>query len=549
VIQQHIAAMEYGHINVGISSWWGQGTPSDSRFAAILAATAGRAFRWSIYYEPEGQGNPSVQQITADLTYLRDHYGHDPSYFRIGGRFVVFVYAGQDDCEMADRWTQANTVNAYIVLKVFPDYRKCASQPDGWHQYAPALAAEAESRFSYTISPGFWKASENERLPRDLARWQQNIRDMIASGAPFQLITTFNEWGEGTAIESASEWASPSGYGAFLDILHNNGEGTLIIQSVGTDTDASTSVPSASTSTESPARSTVAAPTTTLVPAPTITLVPAPTGTPVPSAQDAVLIAVGDIGSCQSTGDEAAARLVAQLPGALATLGDTVYESGTAEEFAHCFDPAWGPFKDRIHPATGNHEYLTPGASPYFNYFGAAAGDPNKGYYSYDLGTWHIVVINSTCSQAGGCKIGSPQGQWLQADLAAHPNLCTLAYWHHPRFSSGEHGNFISMQGIWQALYDHGAEIVLNGHDHDYERFAPQDPNGTPDPVSGIREFVVGTGGKNHYSFVKIQPNSEVRNSDTFGILKLILHPASYDWQFIPVAGKTFTDSGSAPCH
>jgi hypothetical protein len=224
VIRQHIAAMQYGGIAAAIASWWGPGSRTDRRMPAILAATAGSSFRWSIYYEAESGSDPSPGALAADLIYLRDHYGADPSYLRIGGRFVVFVYAdAHDGCAMADRWRQANTVGAYIVLKVFDGYRNCASQPDGWHQYAPANPAQSHATFSYTISPGFNQIGVGQCLGRDLARWRRNIRDMVASGATFQLVTTFNEWGEGTAVESAQEWASPSGYGAFLDALHANG--------------------------------------------------------------------------------------------------------------------------------------------------------------------------------------------------------------------------------------------------------------------------------------------------------------------------------------
>jgi len=227
VIAQHIQSMEYGNIEAGIASWWGQGTPTDIRFPALLSTTdsLGSNLRWAIYYELEGQGDPTVSQITDDLTYIRDHYASDPAYLRIDGRFVVFVYADPlDGCSMADRWQPANTVDAYVVLKVFPGYHNCASQPDGWHQYSPAVAESSQPGYSFTISPGFYKANESSpRLTRDLTRWNQDIQDMIASGAPFQLITTFNEWGEGTAVESAQEWATSSGYGAYLDALHNNG--------------------------------------------------------------------------------------------------------------------------------------------------------------------------------------------------------------------------------------------------------------------------------------------------------------------------------------
>jgi Glycosyl hydrolase family 99 len=226
-IRQHIQAMQYGGIQVGISSWWGVGTRSDTRLPTILANTAGSSFRWSIYYEQESLGDPPVSQLARDLQYIRDHYAADPSFFKVAGRFVVFVYTdGADACAMATRWSEANAgINAYLVLKVFSGYRTCPSQPAGWHQYSAAKAADSQAGYDYSISPGFDKANEaSPRLARDATRWAQNVRDMVASGAPFQLITTFNEWGEGTSIESASEWASASGFGTYLDILHANGQ-------------------------------------------------------------------------------------------------------------------------------------------------------------------------------------------------------------------------------------------------------------------------------------------------------------------------------------
>jgi len=262
-----------------------------------------------------------------------------------------------------------------------------------------------------------------------------------------------------------------------------------------------------------------------------------------------VVVGAGDIASCLNPGAEATAKLLDGVPGTVFTLGDNVYEFGTDLEFAACYDPTWGRHKSRTKPAPGNHDYLTPSASGYFGYFGPAAGDPTKGYYSYDLGTWHIIVLNSNCAEVGGCGVGSPQEQWLRADLAAHPTPCTLAYWHHPRFSSGRHGSDATYQPFWQALHDHNADVVLSGHDHDYERFAPQDPRGVLDPARGIREFVVGTGGASHHPFPgPAVPNSEVRSDHTFGVLKLILHAAGYEWLFVPEAGKRFTDSGRGVC-
>jgi hypothetical protein len=213
------------------------------------------------------------------------------------------------------------------------------------------------------------------------------------------------------------------------------------------------------------------------------------------------------------------------------------------------YDLSWGRFKGMTYPAPGNHEYYTTDAVGYYDYFGSAAGDRTKGYYSFDLGSWHIVVLNSDCHRVGGCGVGSAQEQWLRADLAANPTACTLAYWHHPRFSSGMHGSHVEYVPFWNALYEHGAELVLTAHDHNYERFAPQDANGTADSLRGVRQFVVGTGGKSLRSLASLQPNSEVFDGDTFGVLKLTLHSGSYDWEFVPELGGSFTDAGSEACH
>lgn len=278
----------------------------------------------------------------------------------------------------------------------------------------------------------------------------------------------------------------------------------------------------------------------------TSTLEPSPM--PVP---DPVLLAAGDIASCDTQFDEATSGLVGGISGTVATLGDNVYPAGAESQFQECYEPSWGVHKDRTRPSVGNHEYVTEDAAGYFGYFGGAAGDPDEGYYSYDLGNWHIIVLNSNCHRVGGCAEGSPQEAWLRADLEAHKTSCTLAYWHHPRFSSGaQHGNSDFMRPAWEALYEYGAEVVLSAHEHSYERFAPQTPDGTPDVGGGIREFVVGTGGRSLYEFRSMPiATSEVRNNDTYGVLKLTLRPSSYDWEFVPIEGGTFTDSGASPCH
>jgi acid phosphatase type 7 len=263
-----------------------------------------------------------------------------------------------------------------------------------------------------------------------------------------------------------------------------------------------------------------------------------------------VLVGAGDIASCEYLSGAIATARLDTIPGTVFAVGDAAYPDGADQQLAGCYGPTWGRHKARTRPALGNHDYHTDHAAPFFRYFGAAAGDRDKGYYSYDLGAWHVVVINSNCSEVGGCNPGSPQERWLRHDLAEYRTACTAAYWHHPLFSSGkEHGNDPEMRPIFQALYDADAEVVINGHDHDYERFAPQDANGNADPARGIREFGAGTGGRSTRVFADPLPTSEVRNTGTFGVLKLTLHPTSYEWQFIPIAGKTFTDSGSATCH
>lgn len=272
---------------------------------------------------------------------------------------------------------------------------------------------------------------------------------------------------------------------------------------------------------------------------------PLPTTTPTPDpADDPVFVGAGDIALCGSDGAEATARLLDGIVGTVFTLGDNAYDAGTADQFRDCYDPTWGRHKARTRPAPGNHDYATPGAAAYFDYFGEQAGPDRRGYYSFDLGAWHIVSLNSEI--AAGAD--SAQAQWLRDDLAAHPAACTLAYWHKPLFSSGSvHGNDPHMRAIWEILASSGADVVLGGHDHLYERFAPQSADGVADP-RGMREFVAGAGGSNLYGIGQVQPNSEVRGTGAFGVLKLTLHTTSYDWEFVPAEPGAFSDAGSAAC-
>jgi hypothetical protein len=225
LVARQIAAMQYGKIGAGISSWWGRGTPTDLRFSIQLAMARQTSFRWAIYYEAEGYGDPSAAQIRSDLEYIRDSYASNPGYLRIDGRFVVFAYGGAESCSVADRWTQAaQGLGAYIVLPAFPGFRDCASQPDSWHFYSASIPEFELHGYSFGVCPGFWRIDESQpRLARDLEQFKQDVRDMVASNEPLQLVLTFNEWGEGTAVEDATEWQSPSGYSAYLDVLHDDG--------------------------------------------------------------------------------------------------------------------------------------------------------------------------------------------------------------------------------------------------------------------------------------------------------------------------------------
>lgn len=300
------------------------------------------------------------------------------------------------------------------------------------------------------------------------------------------------------------------------------------------------------------------------------TSAPSPEAAATPAA-DPVIAAAGDIacapndqyynggaGSTNNCRQSAVSDLLVGtgLTGVL-PLGDEQYDAGQLSYFQQVYAPTWGRSDSIVHPALGNHEYLTSGASGYFDYFNGVgiqsgkAGDRSKGYYSYDIGSWHLIVLNSNCSFVA-CAAGSAQETWLKADLAAHSNACVLAYWHQPRFNSGTAGETTGTSPFWQDLYNASADLVLNGHQHSYERFAPQNASGTADSARGLREFIVGTGGQSHGTLGATKPNSEVRDIKTFGVLRIALHASSYDWRFAPAAvtgNGTLADSGTQACH
>jgi hypothetical protein len=261
-------------------------------------------------------------------------------------------------------------------------------------------------------------------------------------------------------------------------------------------------------------------------------------------ATDPVVAGAGDISLCSKPEDGYTATLLGNIDGDVLTLGDNTQGDGTAEEFAQCYDPTWGVYKHKTHPTPGNHDYRTQDGLPYYEYFGSAAGEVGKGYYSYEIGSWHLIALNSQIDITSH----SPQIQWLEADLILHRNDCTLAYWHRPRFTSSiRQPSDPSLGEIWEMLYKYGVDIVLNGHAHLYERFAPQNPQGIADP-NGIRQFVVGTGGGGSLDDYSPIVNSEVIDNQTYGVIKLTLHEFSYEWEFIPIEGQTFTDYGSDNC-
>jgi hypothetical protein len=263
------------------------------------------------------------------------------------------------------------------------------------------------------------------------------------------------------------------------------------------------------------------------------------------------LVGAGDIASCNYTEDSATANLLGNIPGTVYTLGDNAYTYGTAADFANCYDPTWGKYRQRTRPTAGNHEYYTAGAKPYFDYFGWRAGRPDRGYYSYNRGAWHIVALNSNCGKVGGCGRSSAQGRWLRGNLSDHRARCTLAYFHHPLYATGNGTPTPDVKPLWHILYNHHADVILSGHAHRYERYAPITPGGVVDQDNGIRQFIVGTGGNSGGGEINRDqaPGLRVVNLVTPGVLKLDLSAGSYKWKLVHIAGKTFSDSGTDTCH
>ena len=493
-----VTEMQSANIDFAIASWWGQGSNTDDRMGALLRAADGTDFKWAVYYEPEGYSDPSSSTIASDLSYIRDRYGSDPNYLRIGGRFVVFVYAGSDGCPMASRWNAGNTVGAYLVLKVFSGFRTCTPQPDSWHQYGPATMEQAHLPYSYAISPGFWRYDEaSPRLARNLGAFQAAVANMVASGASWQLVTTWNEFGEGSPVEPTTAFGT-----TYLDALRCDGVCVT-----------PTSPPPTSPPPTSP-------PPTS--PPPT-----SPPPTSPPPTTGFRLAAAGDIcGNCKATSD----LVLANSPLVTLTLGDNAYDAGTLSEYNTKYDPNWGRFKATTRPSPGNHEWNSSNAQGYRDYFGITKKNL---WGAFNVGGWHFVRMDTT-------KMSSTQVSWIQRNLARDTHTCEVAYGHHPRWSSGStHGSQTSQSTAWGALAAGNVDIVLYGHEHNYERFGL---------IDGMREFVVGTGGAGSYGFGSPVAGSQVRITNVQGVLFLTLGSATYSWQFKNTAG-TVLDSGSGACH
>ncbi len=525
VLAAHVASMKYAGLDAAISSWWGRGHPTDRRLPRLLEAAQAGGLRVTAYYEPKGKDSTTAQ-LAADLARLDSLATRYRSWLRIEGRPVLFVY-DTSGCADVDRWQRAAS-GWYLNLKVFPGYRSCAGQPDSWHQYAPAMPVVAHLPHAFGVSPGFWKYGEpRPRLARDLDRFRADVSRMVDSGATWQLVTSFNEWGEGTAIESGGQWRSASGHGQYVDALFE----TLV------------------------AGKRYRAPPSSAAPTPSSTPTPDRTATPRPTSDETVTVAAAGDVACQAgrrahtehcAHGAVAATMAALDPDAVLGLGDLQYQKGELANFKRSYHPTWGRFYDRTYPAPGNHEWLTPGAQGYRDYFRRRLEDIGVGdtmYYSFDLGAWHFISLDSDCSKVGGCGKGDPMVNWLRADLAAHDGRPTLVYHHHPRWSSGRHGSEHRLAALNAVLVaDRDVTIVLAGHDHFYERFGPMGVSGPQ--RGGVRYFVVGTGGSNHTCGTGARvPGSEVVSCDAFGVLRLTLRPDGYDWRFVST-GSSFSDSG-----
>jgi calcineurin-like phosphoesterase family protein len=388
---------------------------------------------------------------------------------------------------------------------------------------APAPSATVTGA-SGSITAGTWEAIDVTAL-------------VTGNGAVAFALTTTSETNLPLAMKE-------SGANAPQLVVETTASSTAATSTSPTTTAPPPTTTTATTTTATTTTATTTTATTTTATTTTATTTTATTTTAPPPSDDPVVAVAGDIAG-DGSGDSATAAILDSLgPTAVLTAGDNAYPSGTASQYSSFYDPTWGRHKAITYPTPGNHEYQTKGASGYFGYFGSRAGASGEGYYSFDLGAWHLIALNSEISHGAT----STQVTWLKNDLAATGAPCVLAYWHKPRFTAGNYGDTSEFQPFWDALYAANADVVINGHDHNYQRYVPLNPSGARDGARGLREFVVGTGGRSHYA-IRTDSRRESADGGTYGVLKLTLRATGYDWQFIPEAGKTFTDSGSGSCH
>jgi Calcineurin-like phosphoesterase len=561
VVDKHIDSMKYGRLQFGIYSWFGRGTSSDRRLQvhldrAVVDDASAHGFKWALYYECEGNAcastpgspSPSSAQISADLAYLRQTYGSSPALMRLGGKPVVFVYGGPEDvdCGVADRWARAGeAANFHVVLKVFSGYATCANRPSGgWHQYGPAVRQDRQGDHSFAISPGFWRADEaTPRLARDTAAWAANVRNMAASGAKWQLVTTWNEWGEGSAVESAVQWPTQTGNGSYVASLRVDGQpfGSSVPPACadrldndfdGTQDAADSGCASATDTTEDGGGT-----------------------TPPPSGRDPVVLAAGDI-QPQSSTPSVTSRMFAGLTyDRVLAVGDLQYETGSLSNFQNYWGPAWGARapNSKLLPAPGNHESTKGGYCSYFTGKVAVADpcpDPtasNPQFYKVTLGAWSIYSLDTGRSSSTGGDLTAAEKSWLDRQLAADTNKCQLVMWHHPRYSAGHHGPSAGLDDDWRTLVNRRVDLVLSGHEHNYQRWSKMAAGGVVDNANGVRQVLVGTGGAEVHP-TGSRPAAMLRYSNAQGLTQLTLHANSYDGRFLPAPGNSFTDSWTDAC-
>jgi hypothetical protein len=498
-LHAQIADMQAMGIRAGVITW--KDAAQDADIEALLAASRDEDFYWAIQLDIEQTGDPSAGEVTLQLNHIRTTFAQSPNYLYIDGRPVVFSSVNEDDdgCGMLSRWREGSRGESYLVMQTFPGYSTCSVPPDQWIDFSPESPSDPELEQTLTIASRLWSNGDFEAKQAALKTWLAGTQWLAQHHPQLTLVLSYNDWLAGTNIEPGEKWGPATDF--YRQTLAQPAEdhNDLLIAAL--------------------------------------------------RDSDAVLVGAGDVALCDSSGAAATAQLLAAIPGTVFMVGDGAYENGSASEYSTCFAPNWGGFLGQMVAAPGERDFLSERGAAFYDYFGTAAGAAGQGYYSFELGSWHIVVLNSVCSYASGCGVNAAQMQWLREDLSQHDALCTAAIWHYPLFSSGQHGGSAAVQPFWDVLYAAGAELVINAHDQDYERFAPMNPQATPDPDNGIREFVVGTGGSGLTGLGDPAPNSEYTIFYTYGVLKLTLKPDSYEWEFVPQAGMGASDHGSGTCH